>query len=102
MLTSSATSPLQLICSLTVRSSLSNCWILLTGGGQKLRVQTSTSTMSIPLLQRLKFELNCIPQDTLTRPHFSFQTPGSRPAPSLSWQAPASQRSASAFGSECP
>ena len=32
---------------------------------------TSTSTMSIPLRQRLTFALNC----TLIRPHFSFQIP---------------------------
>ena len=72
MLTSCATSPLQLICRLTV----------LTGGGQKLSAPTSTQVMSIPLRQRLIFALNCTPQDTLTRHHYSFQILASRPAPS--------------------
>ena len=95
---------------LTVRSSLSNFWIWLTAGCQKLRGPTSTSTMSIPLRQCLIFALNCTPQDTLTRPHFSFQIPGSRPlshrpshdSRSCSWQVPASQRSASALDSDSP
>ena len=47
-----------------------------------LRTPTSTSTMSIPLRQQLISALTCTPQDTLTRHHFSFQIPGSRPAPS--------------------
>ena len=38
--------------------------------------------MSIPLRQRLTSAFNCTSQDTLIRPHFSFQIPGSRPSPS--------------------
>ena len=44
---------------------------------------TSTSTMSIPLRQRLKSEINCTPQDTLTGPRFSFQNPAAGPLTDL-------------------
>ena len=37
------------------------------------------------LRQRLTFALNSTPQGTLTQPHFSFQIPGSQPAPSLTF-----------------
>ena len=54
----------------------------LTGGGRKLQAPTSKSTISTPLRLRLTLALNCTPQGTLSWPHFSFQTPGSQPAPS--------------------
>ena len=41
--------------------------------------------MSIPWRQRLISALNCTPPGTLTRLHFSVQTPGSRPALSLTF-----------------
>ena len=58
---------------------------LTTGGGLKLRAPSLRRVMSTPWRQRLIFALNCTPPGTLTRLHFSFQTLGSGPAPSLTF-----------------
>ena len=82
---------------LAVRSSPSNFWTWLTGGGQREQTPTLTSTISTPSQPQSTFTSSCIPRGIQVRPHSSSKTLCSQTAagPTFSQLSPLSSPGAS-------